>query len=335
MNTQLLDEVIACLPNGKTHFRYFKGAYAPRLLEMLLPNQTRVHTVKQSRFKRLLDQPLSKKIVANCGNGIVSSHHFKMAWQEPSQPFLLSVNRWGSMKERDWHQTSRFGENLVLQLNLPKEHQRMYERHISDDGDTLNGRWSSHPVQRPDGNVLFRETLAWSRIDIDFETNEALIEEIQSDGVRNVQNWSKHYQRCACERCNERLQYITWMQPYKTVWSEALLCATIEFIHKELGIERIFMHTARSGWKVKKMCEKWHAPRSLYCDLPTKFAFKKTHAAPEFLLHERCYKQLIRKQPDIDFYQLSMHELKRNPMKNYFSKHKPLKTTGETVCHAA
>ena len=89
-----------------------------------------------------------------------------------------------------------------------------------------------------------------------------------------------------------------------------MTASTIWFIKQELGIERIYMHTARSGWQVKKMCNTVHAPRSLYTDLPRKFAFKRTWAAPEFLLETRCYKQLIRKQPDIDFYQLSMDELK-------------------------
>lgn len=325
MDTQLLNEVIACLPKGKTHYRYFKGAYAPRLLEMLLPDQSSVQHIKQTRFKRLLDHPANKPIVANCGGGKIANHQFEMAWQEPSQPFLLSVSRWGANKERGWYQTSRFGENLVLQLNMPKEHQRQYQRHIAPNGGTLNGRWSSHPVQLPRGNDAFRETLAWSRIDLDFETNEALIEEVQSDGARNVDNLAADYRRCGCKRCIASLQYVRWMKPYKALWAEALLCATIEFIHKELGIERVFMHTARSGWKVKKMSKTWHAPRSLYSDLPKKFAFKQTYAAPDFLLKERCYQQLIRKQPDIDFYQLSMNELK-TPI---------TQTTGEPICHAA
>ena len=333
MKTELLNEVIACLPKGKTHYRYFKGAYAPRLLQMLLPDQASVNKLKQTRFKRLLDHPLSKPIVAQCGTGYIASHQFEMAWQEPSRPFLLSVSRWGANKERDWYQTSRFGENLVLQLNMPKEHQRQYERHIASDGGTLNGRWSSHPVQLPHGNEAFRETLAWSRIDIDFATNEALIEEVQSDGARNVDDLAKMYRRCVddggCQRCAQSLQYVQWVKPYKALWAEALLCATIEFIHKELGIERIFMHTARSGWQVKKMSKTWHAPRSLYSDLPKKFAFKQTYAAPEFLLSERCYQQLIRKQPDIDFYQLSMNELKHksNPLNPLY--------IGEPICHAA
>ncbi len=323
MKSQLLDEVIACLPTGKTHYRYFSGAYASRILSMMIPEQVELHTLKQTRFKRLLEHKTVKPIVAQCGNGVLERHALEASWLEPSQPFLLSVNRWGGRGERDWYQTSRGGENLVLQLNLPAQHQRQFNRWMDPSGDsTLNGVWSNHPVQTDIEQSSFRETLAWSRIDLDFKTNEALIEEVQSDATRKVIRLAKHYQQCGCSRCIERLNYVKWFEPYLKLWSEALLCATIEFIVNELGIERIFMHTAQSGWKVKKMGETWRAPRSLYSDLPKKFAFKHTYAAPEFLLQTRCYQKLIRKQPDIDFYQLSMNELK-------------LRLAGGELCHAA
>lgn len=315
MKSQLLDEVIACLPKGKTHYRYFRGAYAPRLLSILMPEQQDLRSLKQSRFKPLLEHPVVKPVLADCGNGVLARADLSTAWQEPSLPFLLSVSRWGGNRERDWYQTSRFGENLVLQLNLPLEHQRQFQRYIDHSGeDTLNGDWSCHPVQLRDKNPAFRETLAWSRIDLDFDYDEALIEEVQSDAVRDVSGWARQYRHCACKECLRRLKYVDWFDAYARIWSEALLTATIEFIYRELGINRIYMHTARCGWKVKKMDRTWHAPRSLYSDLPRKFAFRQTWAAPEFLLETRCYKQLIRKQPDIDFYLLKLNELKNNPL---------------------
>ncbi len=313
MKSQLLDEVIACLPNGKTHYRYFSGAYASRILSMLIPNQVGLHNLKQTRFKRLLEHKSVKPIVAHSGNGVLDRSALEASWHEPSQPYLLSVSRWGGGGERDWYQTSRGGENLVLQLNLPSQHQQQFKRWIDPSNrSSLNGVWSNHPVQTEINQPSYRETLAWSRIDLDFDTNEALIEEVQSDAARKVISMTKRYKRCGCERCADRLKYVKWFEPYLKLWSEALLCATIEFIHKELGIERIFIHTAKSGWQVKKMSKTWHAPRSLYSDLPEKFAFKQTYAAPEFLLQTRCYQKLIRKQPEIDFYQLSMNELRRS-----------------------
>ncbi|MEM7359707.1 MAG: hypothetical protein AAF431_11465 [Pseudomonadota bacterium] len=309
MKSQTVDEIMACLPYGKTHFRYYPGAYAPRLLSLLIPEQMRLKKLKQTRFKRLLEHKNLRDVVASSGGGILHREALDAVWQEPSQPFLLSLCRWGSNTERDYHQTSRFGENLVLQLNLPKVSQRKFKEWINPDS-TLTGSWSYHPVQLPYKNPLFRDTLAWSRIDLDFRHNEALIEEVQSDSVRDVRRWARRYRRCGCKRCRQRLLFVDWFDNYANIWSEALLMATIWFINQELGIERIYMHTARSGWQVKKMCKSVHAPRSLYSDLPRKFAFKRTWAAPEFLLETRCYKQLIRKQPDIDFYQLSMDELK-------------------------
>lgn len=310
MQSNLVDEIMACLPRGKTHFRYYPGAYAPRLLSLLMPEQMRLHSLKQTRFNRLLNHPVMRDVVSTCGSGVLRREALESVWCEPSQPFLLSVCRWGGRHERDYHQTSRFGENLVLQLNLPKASQRKFRQWV-DPEDTLTGSWSYHPVQLPYKNPLFRDTLAWSRIDLDFRHNEALIEEVQSDSVRDVKRWAKRYRKCGCRVCKRRLQFVDWFDPYAKMWSEALLMATIWFIYQELGIKRIYMHTAKSGWQVKKMNKSWRGPRSLYSDLPRKFAFKQTWAAPQFLLDTRCYKQLIRKQPDIDFYHLSMDELRK------------------------
>lgn len=310
MKSQLLDEVIACLPTGKTHYRYFSGAYAARILSMMLPEKVELHRLKQTRFKRLLEHKTVKPLLSHCGDGVLDRQLLESSWAEPSRAFLLKLSRWGGRGERSWHQISRGGENLVLQLNLPMQNLRQYHRWVDPSGhSSLNGTWSSHPVQTEVSSPRFRETLAWSRIDFDFESNEALIEEVQSDATRTVIRMAKRYGRCGCKSCLDKLRYVKWFEPYLELWAEALLCATIEFIRNELGIERIFMHTARSGWMVKKMSKTWRAPRSLYSDLPKKFAFKQTYSAPEFLLQTRGYQQLIRRQPDIDFYQLSMNEL--------------------------
>jgi hypothetical protein len=313
METILLNEVIECLPKGKTHFRYFKGAYAPKLLSLLLPENLNLREIKQSRFKGLIEHQTLKSVIANCGDGVLKKTILENIWNEPSQPFLLSVGRWGGKTKRGYYQTSRFGENLVLQLNLPIASQRNYQRWIGEDYDySINSQWTQHPVQSKQNNSLYRDTLAWSRIDFDFDNNEALIEEIQSDGVRNLKRWYGHCKQCSCNHCKKVTKYLDWFDAYSKIWSEAMLMASIWFIKEELGIDRIFMHTARSGWQVKKMDKDWNAPKSLYSDLPKKFAFKQTWSAPEFLLQTKCYRQLIRKQPDIDFYQLHMKELHWN-----------------------
>lgn len=253
MNPELLSEVIACLPKGRTHYRYFKGAYAPQLLSMLINEEASVRALKTSRLKRLLGHPLVKPVVAQSGNGQLSKVDLDGVWQEPSLPFLLSVSRWGGKGERDWYQKSRHGENLVLQLNLPVENQRQLNKWVDPSGErTINASWSQHPVQKRHKNQRFRDTLAWSRIDLDFKHNEALIEEVQSDSVRSIKRWASSYKRCGCDECKLKTEYIRWFDRYSKIWSEAMLMATISFIKEELGIDRIFMHTARSGWQVKK-----------------------------------------------------------------------------------
>ncbi len=330
MDTQLLNEVISCLPKGKTHYRYFKGAYASRILSMLLPEQTSIHQLKKTRFKHLLEHPTVKTVIANCGDGVLTSTQLESIWHEPSEPFLLTVSRWGRKSNQywnqHWYQTSRPGENLVLQLNLPTEHrQRFLDQVTNDNTWTINGTASSHPVQQSTECAAFRDTLAWARIDLDLETNEALIEEIQSDGIRNVKRWAKWYRRKNTKANRRALVFVEWFERFNTLWAETVLMAAIEFIHHELGIERIFIHTSRCGWKVKGMGSYKMPPKSLYDALPKKFAFKQTWAAPEFLLATKCYQRLIRQQPDIDFYQLSLNELRTD-------SNPAIKKTGGMTC---
>ena len=119
MKPELVSEVIDCLPKGKTHYRYYKGAYAPQLLSLMIERETSLRVLKQSRFKSLVEHPLVKSVAAQSGNGKLDPQGLKAIWEEPSQPFLLSLSRWGGKRDRGWFQTSRHGENLVLQLKEP------------------------------------------------------------------------------------------------------------------------------------------------------------------------------------------------------------------------
>lgn len=307
MDTKLLNEVIDCLPKGKTHFRYFSGAYAPMLLDMLMPETVALAELKKSRYGKLLHNKLLKPLVANAGDGRLSRAAVSNIWQEPSLPFLLSVSRWDARKDWMWNQVTRRGENLVLQLNLPKQHERLFQQWLSPKGE-FNFNWGyGHPVQRKRaGHDLFRETLAWARIDLDLDNNEALIEEVQSDGARKMASLAKQFKGCSCQQCQQRLRYIDWFQPYAKLWSEAMLMASLHFLKHEMGIEHVYMHTARSGWQLKHMEKNWQPPKSLYSDLPKKFTFQKTCGAPLFLRDTKPYQKLIRQQPDIDFHYLSL-----------------------------
>ncbi|MGH1539978.1 MAG: hypothetical protein ACRBHB_06130 [Arenicella sp.] len=309
METVVLDEVIACLPQGKTHYRYYKNAYAPKLLSLLLNNDIAVKELQQSAYAKLLHNVVLKDLLANCGDGIVHLPRLNSVWQEPSLPFLLTVDKW-SYYRRGWSQVSRHGDNLVLQLNLPKQHQVLLEKYMGKN-------WSfnpyyGHPVRNAHDGETARDTLAWARIDLDFSTDEALIEEIQSDGAREMMSIYKRAMACSCRNCQDKQQYLRWFEPYLKIWPETMLMAAVEFIRKELGISKVFMHTARSGWRVKQMDKQWAPPVSLYSDLPKKFVFRQVWNAPEFLLRTRTYQQVVRREPDIDFYELdfSQHYLK-------------------------
>jgi len=53
----------------------------------------------------------------------------------------------------------------------------------------------SHPVLGSKERRYFRETLAWARLDVDLESGQALVEEIQSDWVRRVKDAERRLKR--------------------------------------------------------------------------------------------------------------------------------------------
>jgi hypothetical protein len=132
---------------------------------------------------------------------------------------------------------------------------------------------------RKDGTL---ETLAWARIDLDFASNQALIEEIQSDWVKGVgenhKNWLYGH--------GNMHEYREVLRPYAKVWDEAMLTAALCFIRRELGIRDVFYHSYETGNRLKGIERYYHLgkpPRYLYTDLPKKFCFTPTSEAPDFL----------------------------------------------------
>lgn len=75
----------------------------------------------------------------------------------------------------------------MLQLNFGNHHNSRYRKLVkAEEKQILNG--ICHPVFKRRKTGYFRETLAWARLDIDFERDECLIEEIQSDWVRDAKD---------------------------------------------------------------------------------------------------------------------------------------------------
>lgn len=244
------------------------------------------------------------------GNGRLSPALFADQWQPSSQPFVLTVDRWGD--DNKWHyQVTRPGCNLVLQLNFSEQHNRQYQKLVKPE-DEFIFNYSGHPVMERGKRRLFRNTLAWARIDFDFERGEALIEEIQSDWVRRVQAclngirrgitpWYLDYCDCNPERFELYMERV--FAPFVALWAEAMLSAAIHFIRAELGIGDIYYHTHEAGQKLKRV-DCGAPPRSLYSELPRKFCFQRTDEDPSFIKQDRTFIRKRRKVKQVEWYRL-------------------------------
>jgi len=309
MDKQILKEIIECLPKGRTLFRYFRDRYALLLLQHVIGKGISIAQLKASRFARLLEKSSVKEVLAFCGTGFLVPQSLDLAWGDDGRDFLLTLAEWDGRKSR-WAQTSRKGMNLVLQMNFSSAHDRVYRNLVQPEWDTLLN-YDEHPVMKRGTRRLFRETLAWARIDLDFTTGEALIEEIQSDWIRQATKMLHRAQDDMRNQGNKLywhgvegdpasvIKYVDKvLQPYETMWAEAMLAVTIDFIRSELGFKKIFYHTHETGCQLKRI-DSAKPPRSLYDKLPRQFCFVKTEEAPEFLFSDKQFSRIYRrlKQP--------------------------------------
>ncbi len=314
MDKKLLDEILECLPKGRTLFSYFKDRYALTLLSYYLSNKPqKISILKQSPFAKLLQKPVVKSALALAGQGELAPEHLATIWNEELH-FLLGLTYWGCHKYNPYYQTSRAGYNLVLQLNFSNQHEQSYRRLVKP---WYKARFnsSSHPtMQHNDNTELFRETLAWARIDLDFTSDEALIEEIQSDWIKQVTNTfdrmtshkdeeDYYYEYGLDAEPTEIITYVdTILKPYMIVWEEAMLTATIQFIRNELGIHHIYYHTYETGCLLKHCTP----PRSLYTNIPRKFCFQETTEIPSFLYNLHHVRKELQRLPTPRFFKLSL-----------------------------
>ena len=297
MKTKELREVIACLPKERTLYRYAKDDYAFRLLSRVAGNYTTLGELRKSSFGKLLEKPTVKEWMA----GYSSAHWFGPAFgggRVRQQDYVLTVDEWGDDDSTwVWDQTSRRGKSLVLQLNLSRRHQMALKNLLNGDpGDPFH--FSIHP-----GQTGQNATLAWARIDFDLESGDALIEEIQSDRIRDVHDLMTTQPCRSCRRIhfgNYRLDrkrverfWAQEMSHHSGIWAEAMLMAAVDFLFKEIGVRRVFYHTFETGCYLKGI-EGKPPPRSLYTTLPKKFCFRETSEMPEFLDRARHKKRRLR-----------------------------------------
>lgn len=309
MKQAFAKEIIACPPRDRTLFHYQANGYALQLLKYHVGQGRAISELKQSPLAHLLRKPEIKKRLANRGNGTLSSHDLWPDFSEPLFPFVLSLSTWGNDRGRHWHQTTRPGVNLVLQLNFSNKHEKDYRQLLQVEQDNLFNS-TGHPVTLANGFAFFRHTLAWSRIDLSLETGEALIEEIQSDWCREVIELHKDIQEDADfldywgidAPVDKVKQYIEGvMKPYLKLWDEAMLSAAITFIVEELGLYTLYYHSFETGCKVKNIHYN-HPPRSLYTKLPRKFGFRETDKAPVFIRQDKNARRKLKKVKDAKWF---------------------------------
>lgn len=284
MQLHEVEEIRACLPKGRTIFTYGKDWYAIELLKLSLQSETTVAELRRSSFGRLMNKDRVREWFGTLGKSTISPADLAFLWPTETESYRLTLDSFDG-----WSQTSRQGKNawnLVLQMNLNGDDARLMDKHIeARDCDPFE--WTCHPIHRGRNR-----TLAWARIDIDWRSGEALIEEIQNDRLREVKDLldyakSRKLQRvksCGVELSTDFLvdYWDRRLRISRAVWAEAMVCATLQLIVRELGIRRIWYHTPESG-RVYKNITSREPPRSVYTDLPRKFCFEKTEERPSFL----------------------------------------------------
>lgn len=302
MDLMELNNLILRLPKGRTPFSYFEQGYALRLLAYAVRTRLSLSALRRSPFQRLLDKPIIRSLLARVRHGMIYADDIRAAIPTLRVHYHLSVRTWGASFDHPWFQTSRPGYNLVLQLNFGDEHVRAY--------DHLIGPTGRHPFTRRDHPVLTGPdfTLAWARIDIDLYEGEALIEEVQSDWVRDAKSYAEHadawvrngepdYLFEAAELDTSASRVLSYVDrslaPHAREWADAMLTAAIVFLRDELTIHRIFYHHYESGIVLKQLKPTFAPPRSLYTDLPARFCFRETRRTPAAL--SRCPHDRVKK----------------------------------------
>lgn len=277
MKRESLQFIQAVLPKGRTVFYDFVDRYALLLLEQeLRAGRRAIADLKRGALAPLLQKPCIRNIMSSVGRNWLESGDLILGWPTSYDGYRLTLGSWPDLHEkpsRRWSQVTRWGWSLVLQLNLPESHKRELAESVPEWSDFV--RWSPHPIA---GNGEL--TLAWARIDIDFDTSEALVEEIQSDWVRDARYYAQP--RRYGPAGDWRAYYESVLQPRAKKWPETMLTATLWFLFEELGIETVFYHTHETGAELKGIDDP-QPPRSLYTDLPRKFCFRTTHNGPRFI----------------------------------------------------
>ena len=318
MKREEVREVLECLGDDRRLEYYFKDRYC---LDFIKHEFTRLQTdtlkvaeLKKGKLSRFLNKPLMGEILSKAANGIINSDDLYRAWPNKLIPYLTTFRVWG-VDKRSWCQTTRKQCNLVLQINFDNGHVQTYKKLIAPKSSQGPFEFWSHPVCRTKS-----KTLGWIRLDISFETDEVLIEEIQNDWLREAESELAYVKKdlakgktfkdeevlFGCDTSCEKLQtYVEHsLKPYKEVWPELAMSAALRLIREVLGVKRVFYHTFDTGKKLKGMGSS--PPRSLYTQLPRKFGFEETTEAPQMLLRHKFARRCIKAIKDPRWFRLEV-----------------------------
>ena len=306
MKREDVNEVLSCLGDDRRVLHYFKDRYCLDLIDFEMKRQgteaLRVSELKGGPLSRFSNKPIVAQALKDCGNGKFARYDLQKAYPVERIPFVLNLAGWGDgNRYRD--QTTRNQCNLVLQVNFDGGHVKEYNRRIKPDDDYGPFEFWGHPVI--EGK---RKTLAWVRMDVDFDTGEVLIEEVQSDWLRNAERALARVKFRRVTRPSikpndvisgihgryEDLEYYVErsLKPYREVWAEASMLAAIKFIREDLGVSTIYYHSFETGKKIKRVCGS--PPRSMYTQLPKTFGFDLTEQAPDFLSADKFARRCIK-----------------------------------------
>lgn len=289
MKTTTVDWVLECIDTRQKYFNYSKGQYVYYLLKTALKKgDISKKDLLGSSFGFLMNKPEIKRLTKNIGSGLITLDFLAFEEQE-GKNFGVSLGRWGEHKSHrnaSFYQTSCPGENLVLQLNFDVEHDVKYHKvfNVKEDGHNFTNTY--HPISKK------ANTMAWSRLDIDFDTGEAFIEEVQNDWLREVLDVHLEFKAKKEKKEDHWIttyiketsfeNYAEYIKSYQKYWDEAILMAVLDFIVQEMGINKVYYHTYESGNYFKGLPEWSRPPKSLYTKLPKRFGFKETPEAPLF-----------------------------------------------------
>lgn len=286
------------------------------LLQMLSGKERRIQKLRQTAARKLLEKPAVKPHLSAFADGLLDPAVMpERQGLQSENCFRLSLDVYGEESGNwRWKQVSRKGVSLVLQLNLNLSITEKLKRcYVDDDGDPFCS-YHRHPAREGDF-----PTLGWARLDFDLETGEALIEELQSDLLRDFREVTERAHRARKSGDSFFSKWGTdfhtdrvirlWQEHFSELersWNEALLSASLWFLVSELGMKRIFYHTFETGSYLKGITGR-RPPRSLYTDLPRRFCFEETGEVPELLAAEKDWKKRVRKAPgEMRFFRMAV-----------------------------